>query len=90
MLARYVGIYRGHYLGTSRTVEVSLPAGQLIAKVSGAAGVDGGEMRPLVPQSQTTFEGVGLGYQFIVNDKGTVTELVEIHISGPYRYARQP
>ena len=90
VLARYVGIYRGHYLGTSRTVEVSLPAGQLIAKVSGAAGVDGGEMRPLVPQSQTTFEGVGLGYQFIVNDKGTVTELVEIHISGPYRYARQP
>ena len=90
VLARYVGIYRGHYLGTSRTVEVSLPAGQLIAKVSGAAGVDGGEMRPLVPQSQTTFEGLGIAYQFIVDDKGVATDLVEIHISGPSRFPRQP
>jgi len=44
---------------------------------------------PLVPRSQTMFEGVGLGFQFVVDDKGVVTDLVEIHISGPYRFPRQ-
>ena len=39
--------------------------------------------------SQTHFEGLGLGYQFIVDDKGVATDLVEIHISGPYRFPRQ-
>ena len=47
-------------------------------------------MRPLIPQSQTLFEGLGIGYQFIVDDKGTATDLVEIHISGLSRYPRQP
>jgi hypothetical protein len=32
---------------------------------------------------------VGLGYQFIVDDKGVATAVVEIHVSGPYKYARQ-
>ena len=40
--------------------------------------------------SQTLFEGLGIGYEFIVDDKGLATALVEIHISGPYRYPRQP
>ena len=52
------------------TIEVSLSGGQLIAKIIGAAAVDGGEMRPLVPLSQTQFEGLGIGYRFIVDDKG--------------------
>ncbi len=89
VLARYVGVYGGSYLGTRRTVEVLLSGGQLIAKVAGAAGVDGGETRPLVPLSQTSFEGLGLGYQFIVDDKGVATDVVEIHVSGPYKYTRQ-
>jgi hypothetical protein len=89
VLARYVGVYSGFYGVRPRTVEVSLSGGQLIARVIGSAAVDGGEIRPLVPQSQTLFEGLGLGYQFIVDDKGTATDVVEIHISGPYRYARQ-
>jgi hypothetical protein len=90
VLARYVGVYSGFYLGNKRTVEVSLSGGQLIAKIIGAAAVDGGEMRPLIPQSQTLFEGLGIAYQFIVDDKGVATDLVEIHISGPSRYPRQP
>ena len=89
VLARYVGVYTGTYLGIRRSIEVLLSGGQLIAKVVGAAGVDGGETRPLVPQSQTLFEGVGLGYQFIVDDKGVATDVVEIHVSGPYTYSRQ-
>ena len=33
VLARYVGVYSGIYLGNRRTVEVSLSGGQLIAKI---------------------------------------------------------
>ncbi len=90
VLARYVGVYGGRYSGTDRTIEVSLSGDQLIARVVGAAAVDGGEIRPLVPRSQTMFEGAGLGYHFIVDEKGVATEVVEIKISGPYRYQRRP
>jgi hypothetical protein len=90
VLARYVGVYRGFYLSNKRTIEVSFSDGQLIAKIIGAAAVDGGEMRPLIPQSQTLFEGMGIAYQFIVDDKGVATALEEIHISGPSRFPRQP
>ncbi|MBI3047969.1 MAG: hypothetical protein HYY76_06620 [Acidobacteria bacterium] len=97
VLARYVGVYSGIYGGRKRTVEVSLSGGQLIARIVGAsvdgglgaAGLDEGAARPLVPQSQTLFEGLGLGYQFIVDDKGVATDIVEIHVSGNYRFTRQ-
>ena len=97
VLAGYVGIYTGIYGGSERTYEVSLSGGQLIATIVddrvegglGAAGLDEGAPRPLVPQSQTVFEGLGLGYQFIVDDEGVATDLVVIHISGPYTYPRQ-
>ena len=89
MLARYVGVYRGMWGVNRRTVEVSLSGGQLIAKIADGT-IAGDELRPLVPLSQTLFEGGGLGYQFIVDDKGVVTDVVEVHISGPYRYPRQP
>ena len=89
VLARYVGTYSGMYLTNKRTVEVSLSGGQLIARIIGVAGVDGGEIRPLVPQSETLFEGLGIGYPFIVDDQGPATHLVEIHISGLSKYPRQ-
>jgi hypothetical protein len=89
VLARYVGVYNGLYTGNKRTIEVSLSGDQLIAKVTGNAAVDGGEMRPLIPQSQTVFDGVGIVYEFLVDDKGVATALMEIHISGPQRFPRQ-
>ena len=89
VMAKYVGVYTGMYLTNRRTIEVSLSGGQLVAKIIGAAGVDGGEMRPLIPRSQTMFEGIGIGYRFIVNDKGEATALDEIHISGDSRFQRQ-
>jgi hypothetical protein len=97
VLARYVGVYKGIYGGRERTYEVSLSGDQLIASIVGpaiegglgAAGLDEGTPRPLVPISQTVFEGLGLGYQFEVGEKGPATALIVIHISGPYRYARQ-
>ena len=96
VLKGYVGVYTGIYGGNQRTYDVSLSGGQLIAKIVGevegglgAAGLDEGAPRTLVPLSQTLFEGLGLGYRFIVDDKGVATDLVVIHISGPYKYARQ-
>ena len=90
VLARYVGVYSGLYMDSKRTIEVSLSGGQLNAQiVGGATAIDETGTRPLVPQSQTVFEGLGLGYQFIVDEKGVATDLVEIHVSGPYRYPRQ-
>jgi hypothetical protein len=97
VLARYVGVYTGIYGGNKRTYEVTLSGGHLIATIVGpnvegglgAAGLDDGAPRSLVPQSQTVFEGLGLGYRFVVDDKGVATNLVVIHISGPYNYSRQ-
>ena len=89
VLARYVGVYHGRYGGEKRVIEVTLAGDQLIAKVTGRAAVDGGEMRPLIPQDQTTFDGVGIVYQFVVGAKGVATALMEIHISGPERFPKQ-
>jgi hypothetical protein len=98
VMAKYVGVYSGTYGGNKRTIEVSVSGGQLFGKMEGAGdsegglgapGLDKGAPFPLVPRSQTMFEGVGLGFQFLVNDKGEVTDLVEIHISGPYKFPRQ-
>ena len=90
VLARYVGVYHGLYIETRRTINVSLVGDQLIAKVTGGAAVDGGEMRPLIPQSDTLFDGAGIAYQFIVGDNGVATALDEIHISGPSRFPKEP
>jgi hypothetical protein len=97
-LARYVGVYKGIYGRAERTYDVSLSGDQLIAKIVGpaiegglaAAGLEEGAPRRLVPLTQTVFEGDGLAYQFEIGDTGPATALIVIHISGPYRYARQP
>jgi len=90
VLARYVGVYHGVYGGTKRVIEVTLSSGQLIAKITGAAAVDGGAMRPLIPQSETSFDGAGIVYHFVVGDNGVAIALDEIHISGPQRFPKQP
>jgi hypothetical protein len=98
VLAKYAGRYSGTYGGRKRTIEVSVSGGKLFGKMEGAADIEGGlgapgldlgAPFPLVPRSQTLFEGVGLGFQFMVNDTGVVTDLVEIHISGPYKFPRE-
>ena len=90
VLARYVGVYHGVYGGAKRVIEVTLTGNQLIAKVTGRAAVDGGVMRPLIPQSQTSFDGAGIVYEFVVGPNGVATALNEIHISGPERFPKQP
>ena len=89
VLARYVGVYSGMWLQTPRTVDISLSGGRLVAKVLVGGTIACDESRPLVPQSQTLFDGLGLGYRFIVDDKGVATGVEEIHISGAWPLSRR-
>jgi hypothetical protein len=41
-----------------------------------------------VPQSETVFDALGLGFRFVADDKGAFNELVVLHISGPYTFHR--
>jgi hypothetical protein len=83
VLAKYVGFYKGQYLRGPRTVEVTFSGGTLIVSVNG------GPKQPIVPQSETSFSGTGLTYQFLRDNQGIATDLVEGHISGDYKFERQ-
>ncbi len=83
LLAKYVGVYKGIYLRNARTVEVTFSDGAL------SVSVNGGPKQPIVPQSETKFSGTGLSYQFIRDDHGIATHVVEGHVSGDYKYERQ-
>jgi hypothetical protein len=83
VLAKYVGVYKGIYLRGPRAVEVTLSGDKLFVAVNG------GEKRPVLPQSETNFSGTGLTYQFIRDDHGMATHVVEVHVSGDYKYERQ-
>ena len=97
-LAKYVGVYRGIYAGGERTYEISISENDLIATIVGdydaiglgAAGLEQGAPRKLVPLSQTQFDGLGLGYNFMVNDDGEVESVSISHVSGDYTYFRLP
>src|SRR6266705_72300 len=76
-------VYKGIYLRNARTVEVTFSDGAL------SVSVNGGPKQPIVPQSETKFSGTGLSYQFIRDDHGIATHVVEGHVSGDYKYERQ-
>jgi hypothetical protein len=98
ILARYVGVYRGIYTGIERTYEITLSGSELIATIIGdysalglgAAGLEQGVPRTLVPLSETLFDGLGLGYRFVINADGEVTSFIISHVSGDYTYSRLP
>jgi hypothetical protein len=83
VLAKYVGVYTGIYLRNPRTVEVTLSGGTL------SISVNGGPKQPIFPQSETNFAGTGLAYQFLRNDRGIATDLVEGHVAGEFKFKRQ-
>ena len=83
VLAKYVGVYTGIYLRNPRTVEVTLSGGTL------SISVNGGPKQPIFPQSETNFAGTGLTYQFLRNDRGIATDLVEGHVAGEFKFKRQ-
>jgi hypothetical protein len=82
-LARYVGVYSGRWGPTQRTVRIELDQQTLYAN-----GILGEKVR-LIPQSSSLFMGTnGLWYQF--DSEGTTSAfVVERHVSGDWRYARQ-
>jgi len=97
VMARYVGAYTGVYGGRERTYEVSISDGKLFGTIVGdytqsglgAAGLDEGATRLLMPLSETLFEGLGLNYEFVVDEEGEATALIVTHVSGDYVYSRQ-
>ena len=82
-LAKYVGVYKGVWARRPRVVEITLSDGALFVAVAG------GEPERLVPQSETSFSGTGLGYNFIRDDHGIATDVMEVHVSGDYKLQRQ-
>ena len=83
VLTKYVGVYKGIYLRNGEAVEVTLSDGKLFVAVNG------GEKRLVIPQSETQFAGAGLGYNFIRDDRGVATHVIESRVSGDYKYERQ-
>ena len=83
ILAAYAGVYKGMYVESLRTVEVTFSGGTLFVSVNG------GPKAPIVPQSETNFSGTGLTYKFVRGSQGNATDLVEGHISGDYKFPRQ-
>lgn len=84
-LAKYVGVYSGLWGPTiQRTVRIELEGGILYSN-----GVFGERVR-LIPQADASFMGTdGLSYEF--DPAGhPAAFMVERHVSGDYRYSRQP
>ena len=85
VLTRYVGVYTGFWLTNPRKVDVALTDGQLVIHIN-----DRPEPLPLIPLSEKLFESTeGLAYDFVTNGNGPATDVVEIHVSGGYQYARR-
>lgn len=94
VLSRYVGVYSGFWGATARTVDVALTDGRLVLRIN-----DDPVLLPLTAQSETLFEsrpdpasvegGDGLAYEFLTNGGGVATDVVEIHVSGGYKFTRR-
>lgn len=86
VLKRYVGVFTGFWGANPRKVDVALDNGQLVVRIN-----DDPEPEPLTPLSNTLFQSAadGLAYDFITNGDGPATDVVEIHVSGGYQYARR-
>jgi hypothetical protein len=87
ILARYVGVYTGFWGSNPRKVDVALSNGQLVIRIN-----DEREALPITPLSEHLFQSTasgGLAYDFLTNGKEPASDVVEIHVSGGYKYARR-
>jgi hypothetical protein len=65
-------------------IDITVVNGELVAQLKGRDKV------PLVAQSDTTFTGFyGLGLDFIRDANGVVTHVLEMHVSGNYRFRKR-
>lgn len=94
VLARYVGTYRGRWLGRLTTAEVTLENGVLYLDRSppySETGVTEAGKSRLIAQSQDAFEcECGLGFVFSGDVDGKAAEVLEVHVSGAWTFARVP
>ena len=92
-LERYVGTYRGIWLGNLITAEVTLEDGALYLKRTPRYSDTGGntnyDTSRLVAQSENAFDSsFGLGWVFNVDDNGVATSVSEVHVSGAWPFER--
>lgn len=92
-LQKYVGTYKGVWLGNQITAVISVRDGELILtrtpRYSDTGGnTDSADSR-LVAQSETAFDcSCGLGFVFKVGEDGIATEVSEVHVSGAWPFKR--
>jgi hypothetical protein len=83
-LAKYVGVYKGFWGPVLRTVHVQLEGDTLYVN-----GLIGDKVR-LIPHSETSFAGTD-GYSFDFDPDGSPAAfMVERHVSGDWKFMRQP
>jgi hypothetical protein len=83
-LAKYVGVYSGRWASQQRTVRIQLEGGTLYSN-----GILGERVR-LIPHSDTSFLGTD-GYSVDFDPQGDPAAfMLERHVSGDWRYIRQP
>jgi hypothetical protein len=88
VLAKYTGTYEELDLWGQgphpRIIEITVSNGALFADLKGRGKVQ------LVAQSDTNFSGFfGLGIDFVRDAQGVPTHLLEMHVSGNYRFRRK-
>jgi hypothetical protein len=92
-LQKYVGTYRGVWLGNQITAVISVKDGELMLtrtpRYSDTGGnTDSADSR-LVAQSETAFDCTcGLGFVFTLDADGVATEVSEVHVSGAWPFKR--
>jgi len=88
ILSKYAGTYEEQDLwGVGphpRVIEITVADGGLVAELKGRGKVQ------LVAQSNNSFLGFyGLGIDFVTDGQGVPTHLLEVHVSGDYRFRRK-
>ena len=88
ILSKYVGTYEQQDLWGvvphPRIIEITVSNDGLVAELKGRGKVQ------LVAQSNTSFLGFyGLGIDFVTDGQGVPTHLLEVHVSGDYRFRRK-
>jgi hypothetical protein len=86
VLAKYVGSYQELDLWGPgphpRVINITVSDGVLFAELNG-------RKAQLVAQSDTRFSGFfGLGISFVMDSQGVLSHLLEMHVSGNYRFTR--
>jgi hypothetical protein len=92
-LRKYVGTYRGVWLGNLITAEVVIEDGELILirtpRYSDTGGNADSARYRLVARSETAFDcSCGLGFVFELNEAGEAVEVGEVHVSGSWPFPR--